>query len=289
MKLLVLVACLLIERFLHIGNILSRFSWFESYLKFIKSKIKESSPFSKGIMGLFVIFFPLCLPVILSGIYIVDRQVALSGYGLYFIVLLYCFGPTDLYYQLSLYFKAVEEGDKEHQMYSYNEMIDNDEDSENGEGTINEKDLLETIFVRANCGVFGIVFWYCFGPLSFVLIYRGLCLMSSLIYKEKDVTKPFEDIVPTLYGWLNWIPSRVMALLYVIAGGFQAFSIWKSLVFTGPVNNQTILIQCGVNSLAKDKQLPSLEATKHAVVLVNRSFIIFTVLMFVFFLGGWMQ
>ena len=114
--------------------------------------------------------------------------------------------------------------------------------------------------------------------------------MNAFVLKGKDLTKPYEKVVPFLYGWLNWIPSRVMALLYVLAGGFQAFSIWRQYFFTGPDSNQTILVKCGMASLVVNKQAQEspIEENKQAVILVSRAFIIFIVALLVFILGGWL-
>lgn len=289
MKLLVLVVCILIERYLHIGNILKRFSWFESYLSSLQTKIGKNSPFSQGIGAVVAALLPLCLPIAVFNIIAVERQIGLSGAGLYFLILLYCFGPTDSYYQLYLYFRAEEEGNKEDQVYSYNELLGKNIEEPEAFEPLNERKLTETIFAQANCAIFGIVFWFCFGPLFFVVAYRTLCLINSYVNNGKEVAAPFTKIGPFLYGWFNWIPARVMALLYVVAGGFQAYPIWKRYLLTGYNDNQIILIECGVNSLPKDKQMTPIEENKAAVSVINRAFVIFTLIIFVFFLGGWIM
>lgn len=285
MKLLILIACLLIERYLHIGNILKRFSWLESYISMMQTKIGKNSQLSRGFWGIVVLLLPICIPIAFLSTMAVERQIGLSGAGLYFVVLLYCFGPTDLYYQLYLYFKAEEEGDKEHQAYSYNELLTNDIEDPEALEPLNERKLTETIFTQANCGIFGIVFWFCFGPLFFLVVYRILCLITYFVSKEKEIAEPYAAVAPVLYGVVNWLPARVLALLYVIAGGFQALSTWNHYLWTGYSNNQTILIECGINSLPKDKQMAPTEENKSAVTLLNRAFIIFIVFMFVFFLN----
>ncbi len=286
MKLFVLIVCLLIERYLHIGNILRRFSWLERYLTFLQEKIGRNSPFSRGVLGVIVALLPLCIPIIFLNVVVVERQIGLSGAGLYFVILLYCFGPTDLYYHLFLYFKAEEEKDKEHQVDSYNEFIGNEIEEGNDLEPLNEKNLTESIFVRANCGIFGIVFWFCLGPLVLVVIYRVLCLMASFVKKEKEVTIPYANAASFLYGWYNWLPARVLAFLYVAAGGFQAFSSWKNYFWTGPKKNQTILVECGKNSLSKDKKMTFIAENKEAIALVNRAIVFFLVVILVFFLGS---
>lgn len=258
-------------------------------MSMMQNKIGRDSLLSKGFWGVVVLLLPICIPIAFLSIMAVEHQIGLSGAGLYFVVLLYCFGPTDLYYQLYLYFKAQEDNDKEHQAYTYNEMLGNDIEDIEAQEPLNERKLTENIFVQANCGLFGIVFWFCFGSLFFLVVYRVLCLISYFVGKGKEVAEPYSSVAPILYGLANWLPSRVLALLYVIAGGFQAFPIWNRYLWTGYSNNNALLVECGVNSLPKDKQMTPIEENKSAVTLVNRAFITFVVIMFVFFLGGWVM
>ena len=289
MKLLILIVCIVIERYLHIGNILKRFNWLESYMSFLQNKLGRDSQLSKGFWGIVILLLPICIPLAFLSMFAVERQMALSGAGLYFVVLLYCFGPTDLYYQLYLYFKAEEDNDKEHKTYSYNELLGNDIEEIETLEPLNERKLTELIFIQANNGIFGIIFWFCFSPLFFVVVYRILCSISFFVNRGKEVAEPFANIAPVLYGLVNWLPSRIMALLYVIAGGFQAFPIWNHYVWSGYSNNQIILVECGMNSLPKDKQLTPSEESKSAITLINRAFITFIVILFAFFLGGWVM
>lgn len=290
MNLLILVACLLIERYLHIGSALKRFSWFEGYLAFLQTKIRKDSPLSKGYLAVVVAVLPLFIPLLCLYVLAVQYQLALSGIGLYFILLLYCFGPRDLYDQLNLYFGAAEEKDPEHMAYIYNDITGSTLDNTDGSSAkASARKLTKTIFARANCGIFSIVFWFWIGGPLMVLVYRLLCLMASMVAEGKEVSVPFAYEATRLYGWLNWIPARVTALLYSIAGGSQTYSIWKKNFWSGVSNSDNILIETGVNSLPKEKGLSSIEENQAAVVLVDHALMIFVAIMFAFTLGAWLR
>ncbi len=290
MKLLVLIACLLIEKYLHIGGVLKRFSWFESYLSAIQHKLGKNGSLSKGYLGVIMILLPVWLPLLILGVALVKYQIGLSGIGLYFVVLLYCFGPNDLYDQLSLYFKSVDAGDKEHQVYLYKEITGCEfDDSSEFEAKTSIRKLTETILLRANCDILGIIFWFCIGSVPAVFLYRGLCLMSSMAAEGNEICAPFRDEVIRLYGVMNWVPARVTALLYSIVGGSQAYPTWKKLFWTDTAGNQTIVKECGVDSLVIGMEEPLVEESKKAMVLVDRAIILFVVIIFVFSLGAWFR
>jgi membrane protein required for beta-lactamase induction len=290
MNLLILVACLLIERYLHIGSALKRFSWFEGYLSFLQAKIRKDSPLSKGYLAVVVAVLPLLFVLLCLYILAVHYQLALSGIGLFFILLLYCFGPSDLYDQLNLYFRAVEEKEPEHMAYIYEDITGTTLDNTDGSSAkASARKLTKTIFARANCSIFSILFWFWVGGPLMVLVYRLLCLMASLVAEGKEVSIPFAYEATRLYGWLNWMPARATALFYSIAGGSQAYAIWKKNFWSGVSNSENILTETGVNSLPTGKELSPIEENQAAVVLVDHALMIFVGIMFAFTLGAWLR
>jgi AmpE protein len=290
MKLLILIACLLIERYLHIGNIAKRFSWFEGYLSFMGRKINPHSSWGKGFLGVVMVILPLLLPLIFLYVLVVHFQLGFSGVGIYFLVLLYCFGPNDLFYQLYLYFTAVDKEDKEDQEYSYNELtgceLDNGSESN---AKSSARKLTEIIFLRANCSILAVAFWYCVGDLYMVLIYRLVCMMAAFAEQKKEVCAPYASAATQLYGLLNWIPARVSALLYAVSGGAHVYKTWKSHFWSGVSSNQTILVECGVGSLSREKELGPIEENRQAVSTIDRAVVIFVVIVIIFAFGAWIR
>lgn len=289
MKLLLLIACLLIERYLHIGGTLRRFSWFEHYLTLLQKKIGKDSIFSQGLLGIIIVILPVWLPVAIFYVLAVYHQYALSGTGLYFLVLLYCFGPSDLFNEITLYFSSLKEQDLEHQAYSFNEITGSEMSMEESQAKSNARKLTEAILVRANCAIFAVIFWYCVGGILMVVVYRIVCIMAQLANQGKEVCEPFAEAAIRLYGWLDWLPARATALLYFIAGGARSYSVWKQCFWSKPSENRTILIKCGVNAIAKEKELLPLEENEVVVALIDRALVIFVAIMIAFTLGGWLK
>lgn len=283
MKILVLIACLLIERYLHIGSLLRRFSWLERYIVKVEDKLR-SKKFFKGFRAIGTIVLPIMAIVALLATIITHFQIGLSGLGLYFIVILYCFGPSDLYSQLQIYFTSSEEGNKEHFLYEYKELTGEEMSSDEKIAT---RKLTEIIFMKSNCCIFGVAFWFVvFGPLA-ALFYRLVSLLAYMTNQGKDICEPFALEIIRLNGWINWLPARVMAFFYVVASGFQSLDKWYTNFWSGTSNNNTILVECGLNSLLYEKELSSIEENKKAVSLVDRALVVFIVIILLFALGGW--
>ena len=101
MKLLVVVLCLLSERFLIHTASYQRFYWFGDYYLFIKNIIDKGSFFTNPWMILAATVLPLVL--ITSIIYFLLFHVLFGFLGLIFsiILFLYCLGPQNAFYPVS--------------------------------------------------------------------------------------------------------------------------------------------------------------------------------------------
>jgi AmpE protein len=89
------------------------------------------------------------------------------------------------------------------------------------------------IYVQANNRIFGVVFWFLvLGP-SGAWAFRVLDLMRHRTEVkagegEEGATATMEAVC-TLHGLLAWIPSRLLALGYVLAGNFEeAMESWRN-------------------------------------------------------------
>lgn len=288
MKLLILMACLGIERYLHIGSILKRFSWFDAYLKILQNLFSKNSPVLKGYLGIFLVVFPIF--AVIGGInFIITRfQYGLSGVGLSFIVLIYCFGPGDLYSKVQVYVSSVLKKDDTMASAEYQDLTG--EMPQVDERTTARK-LTEMIFVLANDGFFSVVFWYMFlGPLG-VIIYRLVFVIAKSAEEGKELCVPMGPEAIALNNWLSWIPARIGSLLYIFSAGFQGFSTWREKALSMNNTNEDCLKTCGLTSLSHvhDKELPAIEENKKAIFIVDRSLVIALVVIAVFSLGAWIN
>ena len=144
MKFLVIVLCLLAERFLVHQLDLKKFQWFSAYTNVVSQFV--NSILVNPIVLLAALVIPLvlligCVSMLLSGL-----MFGMVGLFLHVIILYYCLGPINAFYPVSA----------------------DDSSDEIGEYLIN-----------ANEQLFGVLFWYlCFGVVG-VVTYRLLSLCKK--------------------------------------------------------------------------------------------------------------
>jgi AmpE protein len=100
--------------------------------------------------------------------------------------------------------------------------------------------------VQANNQLFAIIFWYIvLGPLC-ILAYRLISLC-----KEQELTRAAALKVLSVF---DWIPVRITALLYLLAGNFQlGFRSYYQQLLSTPEDNTALLKTCGMRALATNE------------------------------------
>ncbi len=278
-NLLILVACLAIERYLHIGSMMNRFSWLGTYLTKLESKIPNNSPMGKGFLGVLVAITPIVAIVAVLLGFLISMKIALSGAGAYFILLIYCFGPKDLFSQAEIYFASAATKDQGATNAAYKELTGKAFDSTESE-LENGKKLAETVFVEMNACIFGVLCWYMIAGIIGVLVYRLISLIAQMAQVKKEVCGPFAEAVCRLNDWLNWLPSRIAGLCYVLTCGLRILSVWKSQEFSSVSNNNSFLITCGMAALKNKEEgvtteLSSVDEGKNVMSVVDKALIFF--------------
>lgn len=240
MKLLVIVMCLLSERFLMHVSAYTKFHWFNSYKDSLKNKLNA---FNSGFVLLLVI-----LPILLLVwfvLYLFGHVLfGIIGLILNIFIFFYCIGPENPFYPL-----------REENTASKN--IANEESNEAG-----------LYLVKVNSQLFTVILWYVLlGPLA-ILTYR-------LIYLSKE-DSIFHNQAKILTDIIEWLPARLTAFLYLLVGNFQdAVGDFMRLFFNPPQKNPLILQTCGLKALGDVKE----ESLPRAEILVEHAVIVLLVLM----------
>lgn len=245
MKLLVVVLCLLSERFLIHSISYQRFSWFGDYVLFIKKTIDKNDFFINPWVNLAAIIFPIIL--ITSTIYFLIYNIFFGFGGLILSIgiFFYCLGPQNAFYPITAY--------DSHE--SSNEQIGN-------------------YFALVNGQLFAVLFWYILaGPIA-ALTYRliSLCInINSVNEQAIQIT----DI-------LNWIPARITALLFLLVGNFQrGFSTFIQYFLSNPNANDQMLRECGLQAVrigeSDEVPIPMAEGlVEHATIVLLVFIALFT-------------
>lgn len=250
MKLLVVVLCLLSERFLIHSASYQRFSWFGQYSQQIMNYIDKNNYFTNSWLILASIVAPVIL--ITAFFYLLFHNVFFGFLGLILsiVIFFYCLGPQNSFYPLSA------------------DMPNKQND-----------DLIANYFASVNSQLFTVLFWYLIlGPIA-ALTYRLIALcreVSSISSNANQVA----DI-------LEWIPARLTVLLFLLVGNFQrGFNSFLNFLLAGPESNNKMLGECGLQAVrSSDSEEVPIPVAEN---LVEQATIVLLVLVALFTLVAWM-
>lgn len=250
MKLLVIVLCLLSERFLIHAVSYQRFSWYSSYCDFMQTKLDKNQYVNNPWIFLIATILPIIL--ITTLVYYLLQGIFFGFMGLILSVALfyYCLGPQNAFYPLT---------DKSKKASNF--------------------DSVGLYFAQVNSQLFSVLFWYILGGPIAALTYR-------LISLSKDISN-LSPQATYLTDLLEWVPARLTVLLYLLAGNFQrGFNRFFNFIMSSPDSNNTMLAECGIEAVRStdtdDVPLVSAET------LVEHATIVLLVFLALFTLVAWL-
>ncbi len=265
---------LLLERFFDCSH-LRQWRWFPRFQKIVTQKM-----FGQSSNVLFAaLLAPFMIGVLCVYIFFND---ALFGFIKLFLsipIILYCFGPRNLWADIFGCLINIENNDavalREALKVSFGVVPANGPQ-------LMHKELMNNIFIQANRRVFAIVIWFGILGLFGVVLYRVLSLLIGQAGDE-NVDQPIANLARRIEGYMDWVSVRVFSFLFALGGHFsQVFNAWRSYVGRNVESNDAMLVDCGVAALSLDanKDLPtngSIE--KEQIGLLDRSFAIMLVIL----------
>jgi len=250
MKLLIIVLCILSERYLIHRVAQKRFDWFDGYVSKMQKSFGSVSFLHNSCLQLLLLLIPVVFIVWLL-FYLIGGIV--FGFGallLNFFIFYYCIGTENVFYPVTDTTAAT------------------DENTQSGH-----------YLARVNSNLFAPIFWFVLTGALGVLIYRLL----TLCMKQVAVSSCAEKIV----GLLDWITVRVTLMLYLLVGNFQrGFDYYQQTFLSRPDNNQQLLSNGGL--LAARTEESEVVTLPNAQRLVEHALIVFLVLIALFTLVSWL-
>jgi membrane protein required for beta-lactamase induction len=228
MNLFALLLGLAIERLLtHLFH-LREFRWLDPLFDTV------FAPLSRGgkwlvLIAVLSLALALSLPVAAAAWLLDDALLQVPYFVFAIIVLLFSLGPRDLKEEVDEYAAAVDAGQPEEMRRLAKELIEHDPPEDPME---QQREVERAIYVQANNRVFGVVFWFILlGPAG-AWLYRVLDLMRRRVafrYSDEDQQwAALNAAVRNLHGLLAWIPARLLAIGYALAGSFEeAIADWR--------------------------------------------------------------
>ncbi|GGI77949.1 hypothetical protein [Legionella impletisoli] len=250
MKLLVIVLCLLSERFLIHMSSHHRFEWFGAYATGLFNKLPEKGFRSNPWVCLAYLILP---PVIVSSLLFFFLNNVAFGFASLILNILffyYCLGPNNPFYPK--------------RRYSNQEVTEEE---------------VGAYLADVNGQLFAVIFWYILtGPIG-VLLYRLISLSRSI--------KVSEPVATLLTAILDWLPAKMTSLLYLLAGNFQAgLNQFVKYFFTPPEANRLMLMNCGLQAVEKEQESQML--LPQAETLVEHALVVLLVFLALFTMVAWL-
>jgi AmpE protein len=200
----------------------------------------------------------LVLPVFVVMLLLGDTLFDFPYLLLAVVVLFFSLGPKDIAEEVDEYCSAIEADDAERIRATAKALLEKDV-PEDPMQRISEVE--EAVFVQANNRLFAVIFWFILlGPLGawsyrVTDLIRRRAVFKAARHEDDEQHRHIARAANSLHSWLAWVPARLTACGYALAGSFdEAFAAWREspdqhAASTGERSDQ-LLARVGVASLA---------------------------------------
>ncbi len=303
MTLIALLIGLIIERLATQIFHWRRMRWLD---RIIDSGFSMSARFSgwPALIPVIVLAVVLVLPVAAVTVALRDTLFGFPHLVLAVVVLFFSLGPNDIGEDVNEYCSALEDGDEERVGQTAKALVEDDVPDDPAERI---RCVEEAVCIQANNRLFAVIFWFVLlGPLGPLgawayrvtdLVRRRAVFQSGRDDTDSATIEPLRDAAVTLHGWLAWIPARLTAIGYAVAGHFDAaLAAWRSGDApdgTTSENSERLLARVGIAALAlesgddEDQTARGVRGATAAKRLVFRLLLIWAVIISAMTLYGW--
>lgn len=267
MNLIALLIGLIVERLATQLFHLRRLRWLDRVID-TGFRAAERTGSAPPLLAVCVLAGLLALPVLVVILIFGDTLGGFPYLLLAIVVLFFSFGPQDIGEDVDQYCRALEDGDGERIRQTAKAIVESDVPDEPLERIHRVE---ESVFVQANNRLFAVIFW--FVAFSVVFWFAWLGPLGAWSYRATDLIRrravfsaargeaaaPASaavcDAALTLHGWFAWLPARLTAIGYAVAGHFDAaLGAWRapSEESGKPLHeyNERLLARVGTHALA---------------------------------------
>lgn len=214
MTIVSVVICLILERFLSSLHSIRNYSWLAS----MAGALKRSS-YQESTLKNYLLIMAILLPLpIISALIAIQLKYISSPLEFIFstIILFYTLGPETFYDRLKEFCQAKQNNDQASARWFVEKIVRRSIDDDEARQLPNT--LINNLFPIVNDRIFAPIFWFALlGPFG-ALLYRG-CSRLEYICTSTQPTLLLNNI-RTLLSLLNWLPSRLVALGFMMMGNF---------------------------------------------------------------------
>lgn len=246
MTFVVTLIALVVERFFdwsHIRN----WNWFLQFERYIAQRLQGKHA---GLI-LAASVLPIALLAALLAYILHDFLYGVMGLVFDLCVLLYCFGPRNL----------------------WAEVMGNPKIAQ----PVADKVFgVKNIFIAGNTRIFAVTFWYLFTGVLGAVLYRAITVVAQA--GEPEDTRQYAI---TAEAVLDWLPVRFFSLLFAAGPAFRkTLDCWRKNLPTGIDNNENTIAECGVSALNVNDAENAANGgmQKAAINVIDRTLVILLVL-----------
>ncbi len=207
----------------------------------------------------------LTLPVFLVLFSLQDALYGVANLLLAIVVLFFSLGPKDIGEEVDEYCRAIEAEDEDKILNTSKALIETDILTDPLQRI---RKVEESVCIQANNRLFAVIFWFVlfgpYGPLG-AWAYRVTDLIRRRAVfnharEDADATEAIVKAAEMLHGWLAWVPARLTAIGYAMAGSFEgALHAWRThgegKHLPQHQQSESLLARVGVGAMA----LPDIE------------------------------
>jgi membrane protein required for beta-lactamase induction len=288
-NLIAIVIALAAERLLSRIRRWREYDWFGRYLQRLRGPVLFESLWDSS-WGLLLLVPPLLAVAVLQQL-LQGGVLSLFGLGFAVAVLIFTLGPRDLWDDVRELIAVRQAGDDDRAEALAASLCGR-------KGAAHDTDLVRGVFLAAHERVFGVLVWFfVLGPLGAAL-YR---LASELPAQARKLGAD-EDLIEAamrLHAVLAWVPLRVTALCYGLAGSSDdAIAGWRRAhdadTSDWADHGWLLLAETGRGALQREEgedhhrvvMAPD-DRLREAIGLVSRSLLLMLGVLAAFTIGGW--
>jgi membrane protein required for beta-lactamase induction len=286
MKLLIIVLALLALRYIHIGRSERRYAWLVDtvgrWLQWLQAR---------GIQNISFLILLVVSPFLLF-IYGIEAVSHLKFFSVLWVVAnLFLFWfmlwpvPPE---QLAVEGFTLNPGEKLHEEVLISQQ---GEILQANYSRDLSRNYSKKLLIEANQNTFAVIFWFIVLGIYGAVLYRVI----NLLYRRAELfatSSEFKILVTLLQQCIDWIPSRLVALGYVLAGDFvPGFQTWLQYAGKSIASNNDLLANTGLKAAGYDpenNQTADAEENRCLCRLMDRTLIVWLFLIAILVIGHWM-
>ncbi len=269
--------------------------WFDRYYPWAEARLIVRGARPRVAGALVALLLPV-LPVAVTAAMLQDELRGIFWLAFAGAVLVLSFGPRDLAEEVDAYCRAESSGATEDARAAAALLIEHDAAQRWQQRAAAVEDA---VMVQANNRVFGVLLWFVLlGPAGAWAFRVSDLLRRAAIARAQQADaatardRAAAEMLQRIHGVLAWVPARLLAVSYLLAGTFEEASAgWRAFRADLPVHffdaNDRLLVYVGRGAAGEgDAEVPG-AAARAAMRLVRRAFYLWLTLIALMTLVAW--